>query len=169
MTPDALIASLMEIERHVFRIGWDQPVRLFALVPTQQLLAAEPALAHHAANSDDPDALSAVEQDEFHSGGDIAEDLERITWPTTVVGCAIALERVLLPAEAEATIPDDPDEAASFVAKHPLRQDVRVVVGVLRDGTSHGLARLKSNTEDLMGASDLVPGLTRALARTLED
>ncbi len=169
MTPDVLIASLMEIERHVSRIGWDQPVRLFALVPTQQLLAAEPALALHANNADDPDALSAVEQDEFHSGGDIQEELERIAWPDAVAGCAIALERVMVPADVEASIPDDPDEAASFVAKHPRRQDVRVVVGVLRNGTSHGLARLKTNPEDLMGASDLVPGLTRALARTLED
>jgi hypothetical protein len=169
VTSDALIASLMEIERHVSRIGWDQPVRLFALVPTMELLAAEPALAQHAHRSDDPEALSAVEQDEFRSGGDIQQDLERISWPGSVTGCAIALERAFVPADVESSVPADPDEAARFVAGHPRRQDVRVVVGVLRDGSSHGLARLKSNPEELMGASDLVPGLTLALAQTLED
>lgn len=169
MTRDALVSSLMEIERHVARIGWDQPARLFALVPTVELLAAEPALAQHARDTGDPDALSAVEQDEFRSGGEIVDDLARISWPTSVRGCAITLERVFVPADVEPDIPHDPDAAASFVSKHPRRQDVRVVVGVLRDGSAHGLARLKSNPEDLMGAENLVPGLTQALARTLED
>ena len=43
--PDALVASLMEIERHVAGLGWDQPARLFALVPTVELIEAEPQLA----------------------------------------------------------------------------------------------------------------------------
>ncbi len=30
---DALVAALIEVERHVGRSGWDQPARLFALVP----------------------------------------------------------------------------------------------------------------------------------------
>ena len=42
---DALVAALLEIERHVGHGGWDAPARLFALVPTEQLLAAEPSLA----------------------------------------------------------------------------------------------------------------------------
>ena len=44
---DALVAALLEVERHVGRLGWDQPARLFALVPTAELLAAEPSLAEH--------------------------------------------------------------------------------------------------------------------------
>ena len=42
---EALAAALIEVERHVGRSGWDQPARLFALVPTAELIAAEPSLA----------------------------------------------------------------------------------------------------------------------------
>ena len=31
---ERLLAALVEIERFVGRAGWDQPARLFALVPT---------------------------------------------------------------------------------------------------------------------------------------
>ena len=40
MSVDALTAALLEIERHVTHGGWDQPARLFALVPTAELVAA---------------------------------------------------------------------------------------------------------------------------------
>lgn len=169
MNDDALVASLLEIERHVAHLGWDQPARLFALVPTVDLLAAEPALAAQVNRRPDApaDALSAVEQDEFKSGEDVLGDLARIAWPETVHGCAIALERVFVPADVEAEIPDDPDAAADFVAHHPRRHDVRVVVGATRDGRAHGVARLRSQPDELVGGADLVPGLTHALARTL--
>ena len=168
MNDDALVASLLEIERHVAHLGWDQPARLFALVPTVELLAAEPALAAQVSRRPDApsDALSAVEQDEFKAGEDILGDLDRISWPSTVQGCAIALERTFVPADVEADIPDDEDAAADFVAHHPRRQDVRVVVGTTRDGLGHGVARLRDQPDDLLGGADLVPGLTRALART---
>ena len=52
--PDALVASLMEIERHVAGLGWDQPARLFALVPTVELIEAEPQLAEHLTGGADP-------------------------------------------------------------------------------------------------------------------
>ncbi|MGO1385523.1 MAG: PPA1309 family protein, partial [Arachnia sp.] len=63
---------------------------------------------------------------------------------------------------------DDAEAAVDFVMQHPEKIDVRVVVGVLRDGNQHGLARLVSNPDELLGATDLVPGLTEALNRTLE-
>ena len=65
MTSDALIAALMEIERHVGGVGWDQPARLFALVPTADLVAAEPQLAEHLTGGLEPQPghLSAIEQD----------------------------------------------------------------------------------------------------------
>lgn len=165
---DALIASLLEIERHVAHLGWDQPARLFALVPTDELLAAEPALAAQVLRRPDApaDALSAVEQDEFKAGEDVLGDLARITWPDAVRGCALALERVFVPADVEPEIPTDEAAAADFVAHHPRRQDVRVVVGTLRDGSAHGVARLRTQPDELLGGADLVPGLTRALART---
>ena len=165
--PARLIACLFDVERHVSSLGWDQPTRLFALVPTGELLEAEPLLRGRLPEGS-PDSLSAVEQDEFVAGEDLKERLEGITWPASVEGCAIALERSFLPREREAEIPGDATEGARFVAAHPERMDVRVVVGVLRDGSRHGLARLVSNPDELLGAEDLVPGLTEALARTLE-
>src|SRR5258707_15776732 len=41
----ALTQALIELEQHVARDGWDQGVRLFALVDTAELIAAEPRLA----------------------------------------------------------------------------------------------------------------------------
>ncbi len=40
-----LRAAVREIEPHAAEAGWDQPARLYALVPTSDLLAREPALA----------------------------------------------------------------------------------------------------------------------------
>ena len=42
----------------------------------------------------------------------------------------------------------------------------RIVVGVLREGDKHGLMRLQSNPDDLLGGEDLVPGLADALLHT---
>ncbi|MCW2811438.1 MAG: hypothetical protein JWP61_1896, partial [Friedmanniella sp.] len=46
-------------------------------------------------------------------------------------------------------------------------QEIRVVVGVDRAGHRHGVARLKSQPDELLAAEDLVPGLATALAHTL--
>lgn len=164
---DALVAALVEVERHVARLGWDQPARLFALVPTAALLAAEPSLAEHLA-AGYPDGFSSIEQEEFRQGDDLAETLLRITWPATVAGCVLALERAFLPADAEVDLPDDPDAAAVVVAEHPRRVDVRVVVGVTRDGERHGVARVRGEGGELLGGAELVPALADALAHTLE-
>ena len=167
---DPLVRVCVDIERHVGGLGWDQPARLFALVPTRELLAAEPALAAALAEPSGPDAdaLSAVEQDDFHAGGDLLADLERVSRTDAVAGCALSVERVFVPASAEADIPDDPDDAAEFVARHPDRHDIRVVVAVTRAGGCHAVARLKSAPDELLSGAELVPGLARALARTLE-
>ncbi|MFT3887006.1 MAG: PPA1309 family protein [Arachnia sp.] len=163
-----LIACLMDIERHVSSAGWDQPARLFALVTTATLLEVEPQLRGRVPETAD-DALTAIEQDEFHATGDLFERLSGIFWPETVDGCAIALERTFLPPAYEADLPDDPDAAAEFVAQHPERSDIRVVVGVLRNGARHGLARLVTAPDDLLGAEDLVPGLAEALSATFRE
>ncbi len=170
----ALVAALVELERHVGESGWDSPSRLFALVHTEALLAAEPALADQLR----PDglelpegALTAVEQEDFlpddRASDDLLTALGEIVWPDTVFGCALATERAFLPASAEADLPDDPAEAAAYVADHPDREDVRVVVGVDRAGNRHGIGRLASRPDDLLGGADLVPGLSAALAHTL--
>lgn len=162
---DRLIACLMDVERHVSTTGWDQPARLFALVTTATLLEVEPQLRGRVPEAS-PDALTAIEQDEFHATEDVFERLAGIFWPETVEGCALALERAFLPPEYEADLPKDPQAAADFVAKHPAKVDVRVVAGVLSDGSGHGVARLRSNPDDLLGGEDLAPGLIQALLDT---
>ncbi|WP_415103239.1 PPA1309 family protein [Micropruina sp.] len=168
MTSDALIAALMEIERHVAGVGWDQPARLFALVPTTELIAAEPHLAEHLTGGLDPQPgqLSAIEQDGFAGGSDLGEALARIAWPATVSGVALSLERFFLPGTADADLPDA--AASDQVRTHPGREEIRVVVGALRGGDSHGVARIRSHPDDLLSGTDLVPGLATALARTLD-
>lgn len=163
---DALVAALLEVERHVGRSGWDQPARLFALVRTRDLIVAEPSLADQLTGA--PDGYSSIEQEDFHPGEDLAETLAGIAWPAAVNGCVLALERAFLPADAEVELPTDPDAAALAVAAHPRRLDLRVVVGVDRDGASHGLARVRGEDGDLLGGNDLVPALASALAHTLE-
>ena len=83
-------------------------------------------------------------------------------------GCVLALERAFLPPSAEDGLPSDPTVAAQAVAAHPDRMDLRVVVGVTRDGHSHGVARVRGEDGDLLSGTDLVPALAEALAHTLE-
>lgn len=161
-----LTAALIEIERHVGVTGWDQPSRLFALAPTRDLIAAEPSLAEHLSAAL-PDSLSSIEQDDFRAGDDLWDALARIRWPEQVAGVALATERSFLRAEDETDLPSDPDEATRAVANHPARQDIRVVIGVLRDGTAAGLARLAVDPDELLAGPDLVPALTKALLHTL--
>lgn len=168
----ALIATLLELERHVREGGWDQAPRLFALVPTDELVATEPELAatlglRSSVDGGPPESLTAIEQDEFDAAGDLLDQLGGIQWPDAVFGCAVSVERSFLPTDAETDIPDDPVAAAEYVAAHPARQDVRVVVGVDRAGHSHGVARLVSQPDELLSADNLVPGLSAALAHTL--
>ena len=169
---DALVAALVDLERHVGAAGWDQQPRLFALVLTDAFAAAEPELAadlrlRTTAEGAAPGALTAIEQESFASSGDLVADLEQLEWPETVFGCAVSAERTFLPAGSEGEIPDDPAEAAAYVAAHPARQEIRVVVGTDRAGNTHGVARLVSQPNELLGGADLVPGLGAALAHTL--
>lgn len=169
---ETLLGALVEIEGFVGRAGWDQPARLFALVPTDELLAAEPALADQL-NPNGQHALSSIEQDDFRSGTDPLSALAQIGWPPAVAGCALVMERSFLPAELEADVPSDPDSAAEYVAAHPGRCDLRVVAGALRNGSeepiTHCVARLASNPEDLLVGADMVPALTQAVAWTLHE
>ena len=169
---DALVAALLELERYVGRDGWDQPPRLFALVLTDVLAEAEPALSRELGlrtteSGGLPGALTAIEQDEFASTGDLTRDLGGLEWPGSVFGCALATVRTFLPTAYEADLPSEPEAAAEAVASHPERQEIRVVVGADRAGNRHGLGRLASRPDELLGAPDLVPGLASALAHTL--
>jgi hypothetical protein len=135
-----LSEAVVEIERHVSAGGWDQPVQLFALVPTAELAGVV----------SDGSVLSAVAQDELPDGMDdehLADALARIEWPPAVAGCAVAVERLVL---------------------GPRRHEVRMVAGVLRDGERYGAVRLRDHDEDsaVLTGTDLVPTLCDVLALT---
>lgn len=169
---EALVAALLDIERFVGHGGWDQPARLFALVETDVILAADPGLAQRlglrgTADGAPAGSLTSIEQEDFHLGDDLGTTLAQIAWPASVTGCALALERTFLPATAEADVPADPAAAARFVAHHPQHDDLRVVAGAVRGSGRHCVARLRS-ADELLAAPDLVPGLAEALANTLE-
>lgn len=168
----ALAACLMEIERHVAEAGWDDSPRLFALVPTAELRAVEPGWAAGSGNgtatpSEPAEHLSAVEQDEFRPGDDLVAALVDVTWPATVPGCAVSLVNSFLPDHAEDGVPGESELAQAWVAGHPDRQDVRVVVGVMRDGRRWSLARLSTHPDDLLGGVSIMPGIDRLLTQTL--
>lgn len=81
----ALPSATREIEEFVAAAGWDQPTQVFALVPTERLLAAEPGLADQL---DPASALTPIAQDALPAE-DLAEALGRIEWPEQVAGCAL--------------------------------------------------------------------------------
>ncbi|MGW1543186.1 PPA1309 family protein [Streptomyces sp. NPDC002309] len=175
MAANPLTRAVLEIDEYASGLGWDQPARLFALVDTAQLRAQEPALARQLGLGDEADAtgLTPIEQDEIPADKPLDEFLGTIAWPGAVAGCALTVERLMLPPTAEAQVPDELDEAAlaKWVARHPERQEVRMTVAVLRDGTRDAALRLRekdSPTEVLTGP-ELVPGLAEALKATFAD
>jgi hypothetical protein len=169
---DPLTLAALDTERHVARSGWDQPVRLFALVPTAELVAQEPQLARGLATHDAVEgALSAVEQEELPASDGLEDLLARIAWPEQVAGCAIAVERIVVPPEAERDLPQDDGAALEAVAAHPGRADVRLLVAVTRDGSARCLLRQRDHDSDDRVAlgDDIAPGLVHALRATFED
>lgn len=175
MAASPLTRAVLEIDEYASGLGWDQPARLFALVDTARLRAQEPTLAAQLGLQDEPETtgLTPIEQDEIPAGKPLDEFLGTIAWPDAVVGCALTVERLMLPPSAEATVPEGLSEKklAQWVAQHPDRQEVRMTVAVLRDGARDSALRLRekdSPTEVLTGGA-LVPGLAEALAATFED
>jgi len=163
--PDSPIRrAAREVEAHVATDGWDQRPRLFALVLTSDLIAAEPGLAVQLA--DEPGAFTPIEQ-ELTGDRDLEDLLTDIVWPDTVAGCAAVVERIMLPPEAEDSLPDDPDELLEVVAHHPDRREVRLVAAVIRDGQTHSAVRARDADAELLEGPDLVPGLIEHLRRTL--
>jgi hypothetical protein len=170
-----LTRAVLEIDDYVAGLGWDQPTRLFALVDTARLRSEEPALAGRLGLLDDSTAtsLTPIEQEEVPAGGPLDEFLGTIAWPETVSGCALSVERLMLPPSAEAAVPQglNGERLAKWVAEHPERQEVRMTVGVLRDGARESALRLraKDSAADVLTGSGLVPGLADALAATFAE
>ncbi|MEV2244134.1 PPA1309 family protein [Streptomyces sp. NPDC049970] len=175
MAASPLTVAVLEIDAYAAGLGWDQPARLFALVDTARLRTQEPGLAAQLGLDDAasaPAALTPIEQEELPDGTALDEFLATIAWPDAVVGCAMTVERLMLPPSAEASVPEGLSDArlTKWVADHPDRQEVRMTVAVLRDGARDSAVRLRekdSPTEVLTGAG-LVPGLSDALAATFE-
>ncbi|MHA6802575.1 PPA1309 family protein [Salinifilum ghardaiensis] len=175
----ALPAATREIEEFVHAHGWNQPVQLFALVPTGQLLSAEPGLADQL----DPEAaLTPIAQESLPSE-DLGEALSRIVWPEQVAGCAVVQEIVVLPPEAEAELPGEDEAARQAAAEHPERHEARLVAAVLRDQSETCVLRLRPQEPEAEEArgdqqeapadgevvqdASLAPNLLRALHETL--
>lgn len=168
---DPLTLAALDTERHVARAGWDQSVRLFALVPTAELLVHEPQLADGLPTHDAvAGALSAVEQDDLPEADGVEDLLARIAWPPEVAGCALAVERIVVPPAAEQDLPEDAESALEAIAAHPDRADVRLVVAVTRDGAARCLLRQRAHDSDDRVAlgDDIAPGLVHALRATLD-
>lgn len=173
--PTALHQALAEVEAHLDAGGWDQPARLYALVKTADLVESEPDLAHTLGITDGTgaDSLTPVEQETLPDGEPLDEWLGGIGWPAEVFGCVLAHEVLTLPPSVEAEVPTDPDtDPAQWAANHPLRREVRMVVGVLRDGSRSSVLRVRGINgapDDLVTGDELVPLLADALAATLAD
>lgn len=163
----ALQAVVGEVESHVAEAGWDQPPQLFALVDTEELLRAEPQLATTMGIvAGQPGALTPVAQDPL-AAGPLDEALARITFGQAVLGVVLAHEVLVLPPSAEAALDELDAEAA---AAHPAAREVRMVVGVVRDGTRAAVLRLRATgdgEDDRVTGPDLAPGLAEALLATL--
>src|SRR3954471_13813624 len=115
LTANPLTRAVLEIDEYASGLGWDQPARLFALVDTAQLRSQEPELAGQLGldeGTDEPAATyTPIEQDELPSQTPLDEFLATIAWPDAVIGCAMTVERLMLPPSAESSVPKGLDEA----------------------------------------------------------
>jgi len=172
-TDPALAAAVLEIESHIAEGGWDQPARLYALVETAALVEREPALAAAMGLDDasEQGSLTPVEQDQLAPDQPLESVLESIVWPSGVTGCAAVVERLVLPPDADAEIPEDPARAEEYAREHPDRQEVRIVAGTTRGGSTYCALRLRAHddAQSVVGGTDLVPALLELLRSTLDD
>jgi hypothetical protein len=167
----ALRAAVLELEKHAAESGWDQPARVFALVHTEELLADEPGLAELLEvepGTDLTGSITPIEQDELPDDEPLEQLLTEMSWPESVHGTAVIVERLVLPPTVE--LPED-DAAAQEVAEtHPERQEVRMVAGATRTGSTYCALRLRTHDDDfsVIEGPDLVPALLELLRSTLD-
>lgn len=164
----ALATAVREVERHAAAAGWDRPPAVFALVRTADLVRDEPELAGRLGlDRTATGALTPVAQDDLTLDAPIDEVLAGIDWPSPVVGAVLVLETVVMPEGVEDEAPEV--EPRAWAAAHPLRQEARLVVGVLRAGDHAGALRWRRHDrdDDVVTGPDLAPALSAALAATL--
>ncbi|MFN2539195.1 MAG: PPA1309 family protein [Mycobacteriales bacterium] len=164
-----LLAVVAEVEAHLAEAGWDQPAQLFALVDTEELLRAEPQLAESMGLVvSRPGALTPIAQEPLGEAP-LDEQLASLVFGPEVLGVVLAHEVLVLPPSAEAGLQDDP---AAVAAEHPERREVRMTVGVLRDGSRESVLRLRGKDgeeDERVTGGDLAPGLSEALLATLDE
>ena len=165
----ALELALREIEAHVAGSGWDQPTRLYALVLTEQLLASEPSLADEISEGEEAPLLTSVEQADLPEHEDLTDLLARLSWPDGVLGLAVVAERIMLPADAEAELPTDREEARQAVMRDPRRHEMRLAAASLRDGSRYCLLRLREHdsNDSVLSGPDLITDLANLLHESL--
>jgi hypothetical protein len=172
-TTTPLERAVREIERHAAEGDWDAPPRIYALVATVDLMERYPDVGVRLLADDTQTAgeLTPVEQEALPEDEPLEDVLAGIGWPPEVLGCALVVERLVLPPGAEDDAPSEKIAVESWAAVHPNREEVRMVVGVLRDGSSACALRLRSHDEDheVITGPDLVPGLIAGLGDTLAD
>ncbi|MFC9440104.1 PPA1309 family protein [Nocardia sp. NPDC057030] len=183
-----LARSVREVAEFVDAEGWGRPPQMFALVPTADLIAAQPELVDEV---DEAAELTPVAQELFPddiTGGSVALDdfLATTSWPPAVQGCVLVQEIVVLPPDAESTLDEAlvpllaDHEAADAAARaaaeaHPDRREARLFAAVLRAGASLCLLQLRPEEDaddfgdlDLRTYPNLAPNLIDALHATLE-
>ncbi len=158
MTDEQVLTALVrEVEQHMAETGWDQPTQLFAVVPTAELLAAQPHLVGQV-DADSP--LTPIAQDSMPAP-DLADALATIMWPDEVAGCAVVQEIMVAP--------PGPDTGAAPTPEAGFRE-ARLVAAVLRDGPAACALRMRDPRsdaeEELVESADLAPNLVDALRRT---
>lgn len=166
----ALRAAVLELERHAAEAGWDQPARLFALVHTEELLANEPGLAETLGiepGTDLTGSITPIEQDDLPADVPLEQLLSEMMWPEAVHGTAAIVERLVLPPTVE--LPADEAAAQSIAESHPERQEVRMVAGATRSGSTYCALRLRTHDDDfsVIEGDDVVPALLELLQSTL--
>jgi hypothetical protein len=183
-----LARSVREVAEFVDAEGWGNPPQMFALVPTADLVAAEPGLVDQL---DQANELTPIAQESFPddvTGGSMALDefLATTSWPDAVQGCVLVQEIVVLPPDAESTLDDalaplladhDAADAAARAAAeaHPDRREARLFAAVLRAGTSLALLQVRPEDDadefgdlDLRTYPNLAPNVIEALHHTFE-
>jgi hypothetical protein len=177
----AVRSVVREVESHVASAGWDAAPRLFALVRTANALGRDPELATQLpvevveAAREDPEHLTAVEQEDLPDSEGLEDLLARIAWPRTVDGAVLVVERVFVPPAVEEDVMMraraeglGPDDVIALLAQRPERSEVRVAAAVLRDGAAMCALRQRDHDSDdqVAVAPDLVPSLVTALRST---
>lgn len=164
-----LLQVAQETEQHVAADGWGQRERVFALVPTADLVAAEPSLADALAGAG---RYSPIEQ-ELPEGVELEEYLGRLAWPRSVTGCALAVERLRAAPAAEGQTADEAGGTASGDGPDdtaPGTEPVRLVVVATREGERFTLVRFAAHDSDdaVAVGAEVGTDLQAALATTLE-